>query len=537
MTAALEVVGFTEHPKQKKFNEAVISGDYKWLFFGGAIRGGKSYGVMATIFVLCRLFPGSRWAIVRKDLPTLRRNILPVFRKLKPPNCSNFKQDTWEATFDNGNLPSSTIILFPESFETDKEYERWKGLEVNGFWLEEANELQESSWTWALQRAGSYVIPASLTYPNPRQPLPYILLTSNPATNWVKRIFYTPWKQGTLEPPFYYLPSTIHDNPSLSAEYLKSLEKLPERDYKVYVLGSWDELAGQALEELHEKIHIRTGMSLQDKTFRIPDHWMRFGAFDWGFRHPFSFGLYVANGDGDIIKVETITGRGMNDKQMIAYIREVSHSIGFPVEDLEYTVAGTDAFNAEMAKANTGETTAERFAKGGIPMIKADTSRISGLKNFREMLAWQKTGPVIEGVPTPGYPRFTLLDTPSNRAAFAQFQNMVLDEKRPEDVKKVDANDDGLGGDDIYDETRYGLQSRAHAHALPVAEVGEDEHPGFDYKKRERRPRRQKVTDPTMFGIEDDLRPNIYSVPREAASQWRMPRFGQNVIEDDDGSL
>ena len=533
--AAIDLPLFVEHAKQKKFNEAVLSGKYKWLFFGGAIRGGKSYGVMATIFTLCRIFPGSRWAIVRKDLPTLRRNILPVFNKLRPPTCTPFKQDTWEATLHNGNLPSSTIILFPESHDVDKEYERWKGLEVNGFWLEEANELQESSWTWALQRAGSYVIPPSLTNPAPRQPLPYILLTSNPATNWVKRIFYTPWKQKTLAPPYYYLPSTIHDNPSLTKEYLESLEKLPERDYKVYVLGSWDELAGQALEELHEKIHIRAGQSLQDKTFRVPDHWMRFGAFDWGFRHPFSFGLYCADNDGNIIKVETITGRGMSDQQMIAYIKEVSSSIGFPATDLEYTVAGHDAFHDIQARANMGETTAERFAKAGIPMIRADISRISGLKNFREMIAWQKTGKDN----LPGYPRFTMLDTPSNRKAFAQFQNMVLDEKRPEDVKKVDANENGEGGDDIYDETKYGLQSRAQAHAAPTPEVAEDVHPGFDYKRKERRPRRQKVTDPTMVGnnYEDDLRPNIYSVPREVASQWRMPRFGQNVVEDDDGSL
>jgi phage terminase large subunit len=496
-----------------------MSGRYKWLFYGGAIRGGKSYCVMAVIFTLCRLFPGSRWAIVRKDLPTLRRNILPVFEKLKPASCSSMNQQTWEATFTNG----SKIILFPESFTTDKEHERWKGLEVNGFWLEEANELQESSWTWAIQRAGSYVIPATLTNPEPRQPLPYILLTSNPATNWVKRIFYTPWKQGQLRAPYYYIPATIHDNPSLPQSYLDSLENLPERDYKVYVLGSWDELAGAALEELHEKMHIIPAVE-------IPDHWMRFGAFDWGYRHPFSFGLYAASSER-IFKVETISGRGMSDAAMIAYIAEVAKEMKFPATELEYVVAGKDAFHDVQARANIGETTAERFHKAGIPMIAADTSRISGLKNMREMTAWQKVGP--NG--TPGIPRFALFDTPSNRACFEQLQNMVLDPDRPEDVLKVDANPDtGLGGDDFYDETRYALQSRAEAHTAPTAEVGEDVHPGYDIKKRERLPRRQRITDPEAI-MDDDLRPNLYRVPRQVGGGWRMPRYGgDEVISDNE---
>lgn len=520
---------FDEHPKQQQFANAVASGKYKYLFYGGAIRGGKSYCVMATIFVLCRMFPGSRWAIVRKDLPTLRRNVLPVFRKLKPPNCSDFKQDTWEATFDNGALPASTIILFPESHDTDKEHNRWKGLEVNGIWLEEANELQETSWHWSIQRAGSYVIPATLTYPHPKQPPPYVLLTSNPATNWVKTLFYTPWKNGTLKAPYFYIPATVKDNPSLPKAYVDSLELLPERDYKVYVQGSWDELAGAALEELSENVHIMKGLT--PANYRIPDHWMRFGAFDWGFRHPFVFNLYAA-GNETILKVETISGRGMSDAKMIEYILEVSKSINFPATDLEYVVAGKDAFHDIQARSAIGQTTAERFQLAGIPMMQADTSRISGLKNFREMTAWHKTGPGG----TPGIPRYRMLDTPSNRASFAQLQNMVLDPDRPEDVLKVDANTDtGQGGDDHYDCDRYALQSRAQAHPVAVAEVGEDVHPGFDFKKKERKLRRQVVTDPTMVGLEDDLRPNIYTVPRDARSMWRMPRPGQ--VEEDDGTL
>ncbi len=60
-------------------------------------------------------------------------------------------------------------------------------------------------------------------------------------------------------------------------------------------------------------------------------------------------------------------------------------------------------------------------------------------------------------------------------------------------------------------------------------EVAEDTHPGFDYKERNRRPMRQVAVDPmSLDWIEDDLRPNLYSVPRDAYSARRTPRWGQD---------
>jgi hypothetical protein len=35
--------------------------------------------------------------------------------------------------------------------------------------------------------------------------------------------------------------------------------------------------------------------------------------------------------------------------------------------------------------------------------------------------------------------------------------NMIIDDRRPEDVLKVDANEFGEGGDDSYDCARYGI--------------------------------------------------------------------------------
>lgn len=221
-------------PKQQGFVEAALSGRYSRLMFGGAIRGGKTYVVLALLFILCRAFPCSRWAIVRKDLPTLRRNTLPTFEKIRPRKfVGEVNKSDWTARCTNG----SEILFFPESIKEDPEHNRWRGLEVNGFVLEEANELVEGSFNKAIERSGSWKCPG------PNQPPVLILMTCNPSTGYVKRLFYDPWKIGALQAPFFYLPSRIYDNPHLEPAYLQSLESLKITDpvgYKRFVEGDWE---------------------------------------------------------------------------------------------------------------------------------------------------------------------------------------------------------------------------------------------------------------------------------------------------------
>lgn len=219
---------------QQRFAQAVFSGKYRFLLFGGAIRGGKSYVAIGLVITLAKIFPGSRWAIVRKDLPTLRRNTIPTFNKIAPrPFCGEVNKSEWNVKCSNG----SEILFFAESAAHDPEFERWKGLEVNGFLFEEANECTEDSFNKAIERAGTW------TASGTTQPLPLILATCNPARNWVKRLFYDPWFKGMLEAPYFYMPSKVTDNPHLTPEYLESLEYLKKNNpaaYNRFVLGDWN---------------------------------------------------------------------------------------------------------------------------------------------------------------------------------------------------------------------------------------------------------------------------------------------------------
>jgi len=124
---------FAPFPKQEEFINAVLSGKYNFVCYGGSIRGGKTIALLGLFILLSRIYPGSRWAIVRKDLPVIKRNLYPSWDKVKPTSfIKSHNHDLHTVTFNNG----SQIIFFPESYDTDKEQNRWRGLEVNGIGFE-----------------------------------------------------------------------------------------------------------------------------------------------------------------------------------------------------------------------------------------------------------------------------------------------------------------------------------------------------------------------------------------------------------------
>ncbi len=247
---------FEPFPKQEEFINAVLSGNYSFVLFGGAIRGGKTFSLLALFLILCRAFPGSRWAIVRKDLPTIKRNLYPSWDKIKPTRfIEKHNNETHTVTMKNG----SQIIFYPENYVQDKNLDRWKGLEVNGFGFEEINECQQVTLFKAFERAGSYVVPDLAI-----QPKPIVVGTCNPTQGWVKEMVYTPWKQGTLKSTWLYIQSRIHDNlPLLKAQpdYLPSLkENLNTYEYLVYVDGDWDvqlKTGGEFLGKFELSEHVR----------------------------------------------------------------------------------------------------------------------------------------------------------------------------------------------------------------------------------------------------------------------------------------
>lgn len=253
---------------------------------------------------------------------------------------------------------------------------------------------------------------------------------------------------------------TAFDNPRLShqaineliAEYPPNSPKLKQEVYAELLVAG----IGLALPQLSASVHIVP-------RYPIPPHWRQFGGFDWGYNHPWVFGWYAIDEDGNIVKLDTLWGR----EQIPSQIGETVNAI-VPVKQLNGIHAGSDIFYKKgTAIGFQGPTIAEQLVRDfQWKLVQSDTrpgSRASGLDNFRRYVHYERA----ENGSVTKLPRFTMLDTEGNRRCLAQLQSMQLDPDDLEDALKIDADISGRGGDDSYDETRMALMSRPIASVIP----------------------------------------------------------------------
>jgi len=288
---------------------------------------------------------------------------------------------------------------------------------------------------------------------------PFALYPSNPGNighSWYKRLFIDRDYDPSLneDPADYaFVQAVVDDNAELlkrDPTYIRQLESLPEPYRSWLRKGDWSAGLGLALPMLRREKHIIP-------PFQVPSSWKLFGAFDWGWAHPFSFGVYAVDEDGRLYKLDTITGRYLLPYQIAERVSTRLESLGIRIEQLEYITAGTDIFARPRADERNTPTIAEQLQKHGWTQLRpANTARIAGLNTLRDYLKWEGVGPGG----TDDDPYLLFVDTPGNRKCFEQLETLPSDPNNPEDALKTDADAFGNGGDDMYDETRYAVASR-----------------------------------------------------------------------------
>jgi phage terminase large subunit len=119
------------------------------------------------------------------------------------------------------------------------------------------------------------------------------------------------------------------------------------------------------------------------------------------------------------------------------------HKIGerkMEISDLKRFVAGADVFSRQ----SDGTTIAAQYSKLGINLRVANTDRVNG---WAEILT--RFGDIEAGI------RPTLFIHKRCGRLLETLPALQHDPNRPEDVLKIDADEDGIGGDDCADALRY----------------------------------------------------------------------------------
>lgn len=205
------------------------------LLYGGAAGGGKS--ILGTYWLMkqCLKYTGSRWLMGRAHLKTLKETTLNSFftvaqmQGLKADVHYRFNQQTNIITFINGSeILLKDLFLYP----SDPNFDDLGSLEITGAFIDEANQITEKARAIVRSRIRYRLDEFGL--------IPKVLMTCNPAKNWVYNRFYKPHKESTLPDELKFIQALVTDNPNISKHYIANLQGLDKIDRERLLEGNWD---------------------------------------------------------------------------------------------------------------------------------------------------------------------------------------------------------------------------------------------------------------------------------------------------------
>lgn len=412
------------------------------IFYGGAKGGGKSYLVRAKELIRRMRYPNTKGLIVRKTYPELLSNHIRPFFMEYPATRDWYNKSEKTIYWPNGSTTEFSYLKNTDDVFT------YQGREYEDISVDEITQHEEV--VFKILRSSSRTTNPAIK--------PRMFLTGNPGGVghwWVRRLFIQRNFYADEQPSDYgFVQAFVQDNNALikaDPEYVKRLESLPEIWRRAYLYGDWDIFAGQALGELHRDVHLVD-------PFEIPSSWKVFGAYDHGFNHPFAFGMFAVDPDGNVYLVRHVSSRLKRVDEIARMLDTATGGIG----RLGAIHAGEDAFSRQR---DGGPSVAELFLHTNPKVIltRANTDRVQGVAQVRQFIAWKG----ISENGADGKPKFRIFR--NCQTAFETLTRMVFDDAKPEDVLKVDADEYGNGGDDDYDMIRYGLMSRPRP--LPQKEI------------------------------------------------------------------
>lgn len=210
------------------------------LGYGGAAGGGKTRLGWYIAIVIAEQYPGSKGAVARKELKTLRittlAELFTIFNELgyKERDYSYDAKDNI-IKFSNG----SEILLLDTAYSPqDPEYTRFGSLPLTWCWIEESNETPEKAKSILKTRVGrknTFKVKGKSV-----EVKPFFLETFNPNKGHVYRDYYKPWKLGELPHYRAFVRALPHDNKYLSPAYLENLGRADKVTKERLLLGNFE---------------------------------------------------------------------------------------------------------------------------------------------------------------------------------------------------------------------------------------------------------------------------------------------------------
>ena len=426
--------GYVPQPKQLRFHAAARECDKQGgptqVGFGGARGPGKSHALFAQAALDdCQRIEGLKVLYLRK----LGKNTREQFEDLQRSVLKHAQHQ-----FTSGVLRfPNTSRIFLGHFNNEKDIDQYLGIEYDLIVIEEATTLSLVKYR-ALRDSNRTSKPGFR---------PRIYASTNPGGvghAWFKATFIAPARRDQ-ETDTRFIFGTVEDNKFNDEDYKRKLEENTGWRLQAYRYGDWDIAAGQYFSTWRHDAIVKKDIQIMPGS----DVWC---SLDYGFQHPTVVYLFSAY-DGKKQVIDEHWRRHALVPEHSADIKRMLERHNLKIENLRSFVASPDAF---AKKGNeSGKTIADEYADNGIKLTRANDDRVSGAAFLLKLLG--RDADTRNGVATIA-PQLEIDE--SCQKLIENIPTLQHDPHRPEDVLKVDIDDEGNGGDDPYDACRYGLMVR-----------------------------------------------------------------------------
>ena len=409
------------------------SWQHRFLLSGGAAGGGKSFFLRWwCVFYLIVLYKmlgirGAQVGLFCEDYPSLRDRQVSSIEREFPPELGKLRRgDTLDFTLDQrwgGGVITLRNLDDPAKYLSSQ---------FAGIAVDELTRNDAGVFDWLRLR---------LRWPGVEKPR--FVGATNPSGRghgWVKKFWVDEPKELPAEllpikDEFFFVSAKAQDNPYLSESYYADLKTLPGPMAKAYMEGRWDLFVGQYFT-------IWNGQAVKRPEELGVKLWNpRWLSIDWGFKHPSAIYWHAMLDSGKVATYREFVQDSLSPTMLGRAIADRTPQ----GEKIQEVYLSPDAFQKRTAESTIAEQLDEVLVPAGFPSCsRADDDRVGGwmlMYNLLESGSWlvgENCSRLIKCLP-----------------------NLVRDEKKVEDIAKVD-------GDDEADSCRYGLKSRLAPGTVPV---------------------------------------------------------------------
>lgn len=438
------------HPKQCEYLRVSFTPQYKYILFGGARSGGKSYierwrHVLFLLDLSQKGFRNKKSAIFSQTYSEIReRQFIPAKNEF-PKWLGKFNETQLEFRL-NPEYGGHTIC-----FNNMDKLESYQSQEFCTIGIEEVTLLP--SWDIIAFLSGSLRCPGLEHTP--------LCCTCNPGgigTSWVKGLwvtkdlFHQPDYSRLKPEQFRFVQSLPTDNPHTTENYIETLKSLPEYKRKLWLEGNWDVKEGNRFN-FNPLAHVIEPIP-KEELEKLKVYY--YGAMDYGFNNPMAFGIYAITSSDekpDIYKIKEINISDLEVESQADLILKTLKDMGIALKSPIYLDP------ACWQERGTGLSIANTLTKKGLSVQKAKNDRPAGWVALEDLLAFKMdygTGQIIK------QPRLKIFSTCIK--TIQQLTDAMWDPKKEGDIMHPDSF-----RDDSLDETRYFALSHTSKPKEPYA--------------------------------------------------------------------